>query len=174
MFGPSSTYTSTNYEPRTRGTGWYVRNDDMTLSNQCKPYRYLLPIAILVTAPLWLSGCMMVGPNYVRPVAPMTDTWLDPGDPAVRREPADVSAWWMVFNDPVLNTLVETAYRQNPSLRAAGVRVLEAQARRGIAIGLLFPQQQETFGNATSNQISENRANRTSVPTTEFDDWQVG
>jgi NodT family efflux transporter outer membrane factor (OMF) lipoprotein len=133
-----------------------------------------LPIAILVTVPLWLSGCMMVGPDYVRPVAPMTDVWLDPGDPAVRREPADVSAWWMVFNDPVLNTLVETAYRQNPSLRAAGVRVLEAQARRGIAIGLLFPQQQEMFGNATSNQISENRANRDSIPKTEFDDWQVG
>ena len=60
--------------------------------------------------------------------------------------PADVSAWWTVFNDPVLNTLVETAYRQNPSLRTAGVRVLEAQARRGIAIGQLFPQQQEALG----------------------------
>src|SRR5262249_44892976 len=33
---------------------------------------------------------------------------------------------------------------------------------------------QEAFGNATSNQISEHRANRSSIPTTEFDDWQVG
>ncbi|HKA53677.1 MAG TPA: efflux transporter outer membrane subunit, partial [Candidatus Binatia bacterium] len=146
----------------------------MTMSNQCKNSRYLLPVAVLVTAPLWLSGCMMVGPDYVRPPAPTAETWLDPGVPAIRREPADLSAWWTVFNDPVLGALVETAYRQNPSLRAAGVRVLEAQARRGIAIGLLFPQQQETFGSATSNQLSKNRANRQFLPTDEYDDWQVG
>src|SRR5215510_4335921 len=147
----------------------------MTMNNQCKNYRHLFPIAVLLTAPLWLSGCMMVGPDYVRPLAPTEETWIDPGDPAVKREPADVSAWWTVFNDPVLNTLVETAYRQNPSLRAAGVRVLQAQAQRGIAIGLLFPQTQETFGAATSNEISRNRANRnTPFLKSEFDDWQVG
>jgi NodT family efflux transporter outer membrane factor (OMF) lipoprotein len=117
---------------------------------------------------------MMVGPDYVRPPAPTAETWIDPGDPAVKREPAEMNAWWTVFNDPVFTTLVETAYHQNPSLRAAGVRVLEAQARRGIAIGLLFPQQQEAFGAGTSNQVSENRANRTSLPKHEFDDWQVG
>ena len=72
-------------------------------------------------------------------------------------------------------TLVETAYRQNPSLRTAGVRVLEAQARRGIAIGSLFPQQQDAFGEATSNEISENRANRGAPGLiSDFDDWQVG
>src|SRR5262245_51808419 len=146
----------------------------MTIRGQHKSYSRLFLLLFPLTITLWLNGCMMVGPDYVRPVAPMTDSWIDPGDPAVRREPADVSAWWTVFNDPVLNTLVETAYRQNPSLRAAGVRVLEAQARRGIAIGLLFPQQQETFGSATSNQASKNRANRQFLATDEYDDWQVG
>jgi NodT family efflux transporter outer membrane factor (OMF) lipoprotein len=97
------------------------------------------------------------------------------GTQLVKREPPVTSAWWTVFNDPVLTTLVETAYRQNPSLRAAGVRVLEAQARRGIAIGLLFPQQQDAFGAATSNEISKNRANRDSPGLIgDFDDWQVG
>ena len=124
---------------------------------------------------LWLSGCMMVGPNYVRPPAPTADMWIETGDPAVKRETQDIGAWWTVFNDPVLTTLVETAYRQNPSLRAAGVRVLEAQARRGIAIGSLFPQQQDAFGEATSNEISKNRANRgTPGLISDFDDWQVG
>jgi NodT family efflux transporter outer membrane factor (OMF) lipoprotein len=146
----------------------------MTMRNQDKNDRPLLSIAILVAVPLWLSGCMMVGPDYVRPPAPAAEAWIDPGDPAIKREPADVSAWWTIFNDPVLNNLVEIAYRQNPSLGAAGGRVLEAQARRGIAIGLLFPQQQEASGTATTNQISENRANRQSLPKTEFDDWQVG
>jgi NodT family efflux transporter outer membrane factor (OMF) lipoprotein len=55
------------------------------------------------------------------------------------------------------------------------VRVIEAQARRGIAIGQLFPQQQDAFGQATSNEISENRANRAAPGLiSDFDDWQVG
>ena len=53
--------------------------------------------------------------------------------------------------------------------------MLEAQAQRGIAIGQLFPQQQEAFGAAESNEISRNRANRnTPFLKSEFDDWQVG
>ena len=147
----------------------------MQMRIQCKNDSQIFLLVVLVTVPLWLSGCMMVGPNYIRPPAPTADVWIETGDPAIRRETTDVSAWWTVFNDPVLNTLVETAYRQNPSLRAAGVRVIEAQARRGIAIGQLFPQQQETFGQATSNEISENRANRgTPGLISDFDDWQVG
>jgi NodT family efflux transporter outer membrane factor (OMF) lipoprotein len=147
----------------------------MMKRSQFEHYRPLFLTLVLVTAPLWMSGCMMIGPDYVRPPAPTADMWIETGDPAVKREAADMNAWWTVFNDPVLNTLVETAYRQNPSLRTAGVRVLEAQARRGIAIGLLFPQQQEAFGAATTNELSENRANR-SAPglVNKFDDWQVG
>ena len=121
------------------------------------------------------TGCTMIGPDYVRPPAPTAADWIETNEPAVKREPADVSAWWTVFNDQVLNTLVETAYQQNPSLRAAGVRVLEAQAQRGIAIGQLFPQQQDAFGNYSRNDLSENKANRnTPNLKTPFDDWQVG
>jgi NodT family efflux transporter outer membrane factor (OMF) lipoprotein len=131
-------------------------------------------LAALIVA-LSSAGCTMVGPDYVRPPAPTTANWMETNEPAVKHEPAEVSTWWTVFNDPVLNTLVETAYRQNPSLRTAGVRVLEAQARRGIAIGQLFPQQQEAFGDATTNELSEHRANRNAPGLTrKFDDWQVG
>jgi outer membrane protein TolC len=47
-----------------------------------------------------------------------------------------------VFNDPVLLRLIELAYEQNLTLRTAGVRVLEARAQLGIAIGEIYPQQQ--------------------------------
>src|SRR5215475_13101040 len=102
----------------------------MVVKNRGNSKCHFYPFALLATAMLWVSGCMMVGPDYMRPSAPTADTWMETGDPAVKREATDFSAWWTVFNDPVLNTLVETAYQQNPSLRAAGVRVLEAQARR--------------------------------------------
>ncbi len=101
------------------------------------------------------AGCM-VGPKYQEPPAPVAAEWLDAEAPAIERGEEVVTRWWEVLNDPVLNNLVETAYAQNPSLHAAGVRVLEAQARRAVAFGLLFPQQQQAFGDMSWNQVSEN------------------
>ncbi len=110
-----------------------------------------------------LSGCK-VGPDYVQPRVPFASEWLDPATPKLERGEEVVTLWWEILNDPVLNNLVETAYRQNPSLHAAGVRVLEAQARRAVAFGLLFPQQQEAFGDYTWNQVSENAGGVTLDP----------
>ena len=45
----------------------------------------------------------------------------------VRTELPNYADWWTVFNDPVLNQLMEEAYQQNLSLRAAGLRVLQAR-----------------------------------------------
>ncbi len=116
--------------------------------------RIALTLSVL-SCVLGLTGCK-VGPNYVEPRAPLAAEWTDPADPKLARGEEVVTRWWEVLNDPVMNELVETAYRQNPSLHAAGVRVLEAQARRAIAFGLLFPQQQQAFGELSWNQVSEN------------------
>jgi NodT family efflux transporter outer membrane factor (OMF) lipoprotein len=121
------------------------------------------------------SACTMIGPDYVRPEAPTGAAWIETENTAIRQEPADYSAWWSVFGDPVLDQLVEMAYRQNPSLRSAGVRVLEAQARRGVAIGGLFPQHQEAFGAYTRTSLSTERANQSSGAIDDsFSDWQIG
>ncbi len=101
------------------------------------------------------AGCM-VGPNYVKPRAAVADQWLDPAGPRLARGEDVVARWWEVLNDAELNKLVETAYRNNPTLHAAAVRVLEAQARRAVAFGLLFPQQQDGTGSFSWNQASEN------------------
>jgi hypothetical protein len=50
-----------------------------------------------------------VGPNYRRPPAPLAAEWIDAGSPRVKSVPADYSAWWCVFGDPVLDDLVRTA-----------------------------------------------------------------
>jgi len=113
--------------------------------------------ALGATVAVWLSlsGCM-VGPDYVAPQSPVAPQWQEPAEPALQRGESVVARWWEVFNDPVLQNLVETAYRQNPSLHAAGIRVLEAQARRAVAFGLLFPQRQEVTGDLSWNQVSDN------------------
>ncbi len=121
---------------------------------------------------LFLSGCFMLGPDHVRPAAPTAEEWIDARAPGVRAEAGDYAEWWAAFADPVLNSLVETAYRQNRSLQIAGIRVLEAQARRGIAIGNLFPQLQEGFGGYGRTEMSENAV--IVPPTRTFGEWQAG
>ena len=58
-----------------------------------------------------------------------------------------------MFNDPRLTRLIQLAYQQNLTLRTAGVRVLEARARLGIAIGEFYPQQQQLGASLTYNRI---------------------
>jgi NodT family efflux transporter outer membrane factor (OMF) lipoprotein len=99
---------------------------------------------------------MMIGPDYERPTAPVAEGWVT-RDPAGIAPPAEpIGPWWDAFGDPVLSELIVQAYRGNPSLQAAGVRVLEAQARRGIAIGTLFPQTQNAIGGYSRNVASQN------------------
>jgi NodT family efflux transporter outer membrane factor (OMF) lipoprotein len=111
--------------------------------------------ALPVLPLLFLSGCL-VGPSYVRPAVATEPTWIETGNPAIRTDAPESARWWEVFADPTLVRLVETAYAENLSLRQAGLRVVEAQARRGIAIGTLFPQQQALEGSYTYTLQSEN------------------
>jgi NodT family efflux transporter outer membrane factor (OMF) lipoprotein len=133
---------------------------------------------------LCLSGCttlgeyidngFKVGPNYKRPPAPVAEQWIDAGDVRVRSQEPDDSHWWTVFNDPVLNDLIQTAYRQNLTLREAGFRVLQARAQLGIAVGELFPQSQVMDGDYTRRGVSRNVANRVATPQRWFSQWDYG
>ncbi len=120
----------------------------------------------------WLGGCAMIGPDYQPPAAPTASAWIESAEPEIESQSADYGAWWTIFDDPVLDRLVDSAYEQNLSLRIAGLRVLEAQARRGIAVGNLFPQSQQAFGAYTRQSLSENIANV--PPNTGFGTWQAG
>jgi NodT family efflux transporter outer membrane factor (OMF) lipoprotein len=120
----------------------------------------------------YIRNGFKVGPNYCRPVAPVADQWIDSADPNISSEPPKVDAWWQTFNDPVLDSLIYTAYRQNLSLRVACFRIIEARAQRGIAVGELFPQSQEAYGNYTRYNASQNSP-RTS-PNLYYNEWQTG
>jgi outer membrane protein TolC len=112
----------------------------------------------------YVGNGFKVGPNYCRPPAAVAEHWIDAGDPRVRAEAEDLSRWWTVFNDPVLNRLIADAYGQNLSLREAGFRVLQARAGLGIARGDLFPQLQNAFGSYRREGISQSF----------FDQWSFG
>ncbi len=102
-----------------------------------------------------LSSCTLVGPDYLRPSVEVSDQWQESQDPRLKAAPGIYREWWRALNDPVLDDLIQTAYRQNLSLRAAGVRVLEARAQLGITVGELYPQSQQLTGSANYNRYSE-------------------
>ncbi|MHC4179032.1 MAG: efflux transporter outer membrane subunit [Planctomycetota bacterium] len=102
----------------------------------------------------WARNGFKVGPNYSRAPAPVADQWIDADAPQLASEPEDHSYWWAVFNDPVLNRLVDVASEDNLTLKVAGLRILEARAMRGVAAGNLFPQQQQNVGSFARNKIT--------------------
>ncbi|RCS51920.1 transporter [Bremerella cremea] len=106
----------------------------------------------------YVSNRFKVGSDYKRPDVPIADEWIDSNNPKVSSEEANLRSWWLVFEDPVLNNLVQTAYQQNITLREVGFRVAEARAQRGVVAGNLFPQTQDVIGDFTHTQRSTQTA----------------
>ncbi|MBL9000585.1 MAG: efflux transporter outer membrane subunit [Phycisphaerae bacterium] len=99
-----------------------------------------------------MSGCK-VGPDYTAPDADVNASWLADAAPAAANP-----RWWESFEDPTLTSLIETSASQNLTLRAAGLRVIEARAVRSIAVGRFFPQSQAAAGSVSASQLSQNSA----------------
>ena len=118
-----------------------------------------LAAAGVLGAVLLLGGCAMVGPDFVKPEAPVETEWMEARDPEIKTESSDYKEWWTLFNDPVLNSLVESAYQQNLPLQISGIRILQTRAQLGVLIGNVYPQVQQGRGGANYNRLSENAPN---------------
>jgi NodT family efflux transporter outer membrane factor (OMF) lipoprotein len=118
-------------------------------------------------------ACAPVGPDFVRPEVPLNPEWLEAEEQQFNVGSAQLIEWWRILEDPVLDQLIETAYTQNNSLKIAGLRVLEAQARLGIATGAKYPQTQVLAGGATAVGASESNAN-TTAGDLEFTNYNLG
>ena len=136
----------------------FFRCYHLAASDRSSPQRLASVLFVLFTLAFLVSGCM-VGPDFVKPDAQMEEGWLQQHNQEIKSEPADFSEWWTVFNDPVLDNLIEIASRQNLDLQNAGLRILEARAQLGIAVGFQYPQTQQIGGEANANQLSENAPN---------------
>jgi NodT family efflux transporter outer membrane factor (OMF) lipoprotein len=122
----------------------------------------------------YVQNGFKVGPNYLRPAAPVAEDWINGDDQRVRKVEDDLAQWWKVLNDPALDTLVADAYRQNLTLRDAGFRVLQARAMLGIAIGEFFPQSQYVSGDYLRQALSTKSANRGFLTKRFFNQWDLG
>ena len=122
---------------------------------------------------LAVGGCTTVGPDFVQPKAPVLAQWQEADAAVVTHAPARQVRWWEGFGDPVLGKLIDTAYRNNYNLKIAGLRVLEARAQLGVAVGTLYPQVQQANGSINYTAASKNAANTKAGDLT-FWEYSVG
>jgi len=113
--------------------------------------------SLLGAACLAFSACTTLGPDFKTPEADLSESW-DKQSATVAAGP-EAETWWAVFNDPVLDKLVEVSYQQNLPLQVAGLRIFEARAQLGIAIGQQYPQKQQVNGALTRVGLSDNAPN---------------
>ncbi len=121
------------------------------------------------------SGCN-VGPDFVAPKVTVNGGWRDRNDPRLATGARIDQEWWKSFDDPTLNELVELAYRQNLPLKVAGLRVLEARAVLGVAVGEQVPSNVHPIGSASATRLSKAAPNQgTQGPIDHsFGEFQVG
>lgn len=108
------------------------------------PRRHLPPLRLPAIVPaavaLVIAGCM-VGPDYVRPAAPIPPAFKEMADWKVAqpRDDAPRGAWWDAFGDRDLDALMRQVDLSNQTIAAAAARMREAQAATQAARAALFP-----------------------------------
>jgi len=94
----------------------------------------VVPILVL------LGACSAVGPDYVEPEIAVPDAWHMRIVQQVEQGPeAPLQTWWTVFDDPVLDQLIERARSGNLDLQTAAARVRASRAALAVASGARLP-----------------------------------
>jgi len=114
-------------------------------------------IRFLLFGLLVVTACK-VGPDYERPVVPEHDGYRDavPADTTVQL-PADSIAdlaWWDLFQDTVLQKLIQIALENNRDLHVSLARIAEARANLGFSRADLYPEV-NVIANAAVNANTE-------------------
>jgi multidrug efflux system outer membrane protein len=91
---------------------------------------------IIVIAAAFLCGCS-IGNDYRRPEVDTPKSWHFEEKEA---KAAVNIKWWEQFQDPVLNSLIQTALKENKDILIAAARVEEYLGRYRTARGDLFPR----------------------------------
>lgn len=120
----------------------------------------------LTTVSFFITGCFKVGPDFTPPLAPVEPCWQasswqieDFSAPGLNSCCNPPQQWWRLLSDPLLDALVAQAEWASPTVQQALYRIGEARAILGIAIGELFPQQQELVGSSVRFKLSKNSPN---------------
>lgn len=90
-------------------------------------------------AVLLMTGCVSMAPPHERPVVAVPVTYAAAAAADVGAQPVTALGWRSYFTDPALRRLIERALANNSDLRAAVLRVQEAQATYGVQRSARLP-----------------------------------
>jgi multidrug efflux system outer membrane protein len=102
-------------------------------------FKPVIHTAVAAAVAAVLSACGTVGPNFAAPKAVDTPAWR--GAPTAQaNDTARLPAkWWTVFGDATLDQLEQRAMTDNPNVRAAAQRLVQAQAQLGVTRASQLP-----------------------------------
>jgi multidrug efflux system outer membrane protein len=116
----------------------------------------VIQTALAAAVATLLSACGTIGPNFKAPPGVETPAYRHaqaaPQQDQAARLPAD---WWTVFNDPALDSLEQRAMRDNPNVRAAAQRLVQAQAQLGVVRAGQLPTVNAQAGISNSRTSAE-------------------
>jgi outer membrane protein, multidrug efflux system len=119
---------------------------------------YIKPVvhtAVAIAVAALLSACGTVGKDFVAPQGADTPAYrhaaAEPQDQAARLP----AAWWTGFNDSMLDKLEQRAMRDNPNVRAAAQRLVQAQAQLGVTRASELPTVGVSAGVSNSRTSAE-------------------
>ncbi len=127
----------------------------------------LLALFVLVN----LSGCTVVGTDYVPVEIKATEAWNsrlagDLTDKAISS--STLATWWKILDDPILSSLMDRAVASNLDLKQARSRVRESRALSGISRAAVFPAIDAT------GSVSKSRSSKTDLYAAGFDaGWEL-
>jgi NodT family efflux transporter outer membrane factor (OMF) lipoprotein len=130
-----------------------------------------------------LTGCA-VGPNFHRPAAPQDAGYTT--QPLPQTTASDIPGgdaqqfilgqdvpyeWWEAFGSPAINSLVERAFRANPTVRAAQAALRQAQELVYAQQGYFYPsvsadynfERQRLAGNMSGSSAPGRQGNGTAI-----------
>ncbi|MEW6021354.1 MAG: efflux transporter outer membrane subunit [Pseudomonadota bacterium] len=113
--------------------------------------------ALAMAAAMLVSGCSTIGPDFVAPKGAQETAFRHASEaPAVANDTARLPAdWWTVFNDATLSELEARALRDSPGAKAAGQRLLQAQAQLGVVRAGQAPNVSVNAGISNSRTSAE-------------------
>ena len=131
----------------------------------------LIHTAVLVTSTALACGCA-VGPNYHKPEAPANAGYapaplpessasapIHGGETQHLVSDGDIPfQWWELFQSPALNSLIEKAFKANPTIGAAQAALAQAQELVYAQRGFYFPTVGATY-QAERHKIAGNLTN---------------
>lgn len=124
---------------------------------QYRNLNVIKPVYVVVAA-LFLSGCQSIWPDYLRPKVEVPAQYVEVSQQNVADNQI-ANNWWTLYQDQVLNDLVDKALQNNKDIKVAVARIEEADAVLREVGAFLLPQIDLDAG-AKRSRITEAGANQ--------------